>query len=314
MNGHILGAIRSQPWAILPEYLTAIEAIAARALDNPAVIAVEANGHQARHVAAIAEMGAPFPGTRSAAIRDGVGSLPLFGPIFPRASMMTEMSGATALATLAADFRKLEASADVRNILIVSDSPGGSITDVRAFGALVAAATKPVTVFVTGMCCSAAYHICSQAGTVIADPFALIGSVGVLMCGSYQELPDEDGCRTVEIVSSNAPNKRPDLSTEEGRSTIRAMLDGIEEVFIQDIARGRKVPASTVKQDFGRGATLSARQAKEVGMIDRVEAGGLSAVLAQLAQPVRSATPRRAAAALSLEVAHMRAASLNNGE
>lgn len=44
-------------------------------------------------------------------------------------------------------------------------------------------------------------------------------------------------------------------------------------------------------------------------MIDRVEAGGLSAVLQRLAKPVRSATPRRAAAALSLEVAQMRASS-----
>lgn len=309
MHNRILAAIRSQPWAILPEYMDAIEAIALRALDNPAVIGVEVDGHKQRMAEAIAEMGAPFPGARAAAIRDGVGSLPLFGPIFPRANVMTEVSGASSLATLAADFRKLEASSDVRNILIVADSPGGAITDVRAFASMIAASSKPVTVFASGYCCSAAYHICSQAKEIVADPFALIGSIGIMMAGSVQEAPDSSGSRAVHIVSSNAPDKRPDLATEEGQAKVREMLDGIEEVFLSDVARGRKVSVSTVKQDFGRGGTKSARQAKEAGMIDRVEAGGLSAVIARLSQPVRSATPRRAAAALSLEVAQMRAAS-----
>lgn len=314
MNNRVLAAIRSQPWAILPEYMEAIEAIALRALDHPAVLAVESDGHKERMVEAIAEMGAPFPAARTVAIRDGVASIPLFGPIFPRANTMTEMSGATSLATLAADFRKVEASSDVRQILIVSDSPGGSIVDVRAFAAMIAASSKPVTVFVSGLCCSAAYHICSQAREVIADPFALVGSIGILMSGSYQEEPDSEGNRGVTIVSSNAPDKRPDLSTEEGQSKVREMLDGIEEVFLADVARGRKVPVSTVKQSFGRGGTMSARQAKEAGLIDRIEAGGLAAVLNKLSGPVRSATPRRAAAALSLEVEQLRAASFNTGD
>ncbi|MDP2129985.1 MAG: S49 family peptidase [Erythrobacter sp.] len=306
-TGRVLAAIRSQPWAILPEYMDAIEAIAQRALDHPAVIGVEVDGHRERMAEAIAEMGAPFPGARSAAIRDGVASLPLFGPVFPRANMMTEMSGATSLATLAADFRKLDASPDVRNILIVVDSPGGVITDVRAFAALVAGAQTPVTVFASGLCCSAAYHICSQARQIIADPFALIGSIGVMMAGTVQEAPDQAGNRTVAITSSNAPDKRMDLATEEGQAKVREMIDGIEEVFLSDVARGRKVPVSTVKQDFGRGGTKSARQAKQAGMIDRVEAGGLDAVLRQLAGPRRGATPKRAAAAH--ELAHIRAKS-----
>jgi len=308
MNNRVLAAIRSQPWAILPEYMDAIEAIALRALDNPAVIGVETDGHADRMAEAIAEMGAPFPGARSAAIRDGVGSLPLFGPIFPRANVMTEMSGATSLASLAADFRKLDVSPEVRNILIVADSPGGVITDVRAFAALIANASKPVTVIASGLCCSAAYHICSQATEIVADPFALIGSIGVMMSGSVQEAPDSNGDRAVHVVSSNAPDKRVDLSTDEGQAKVREMIDGIEEVFLSDVARGRKVPVSTVKRDFGRGGTKSARQAKEAGMIDRVEAGGLSAVLQRLSKPARSATPRRAAAAN--ELAQIRAKSL----
>src|SRR3546814_6907655 len=98
---------------------------------------------------------------------------------------------------LAADFRKLEASAEVHHILIVADSPGGQITDVRAFAQLIANSSKPVTVFVSGLCCSATYHICSAAKEIVADPFALVGSLGVMIGGSYQEEPDSQGRRDV---------------------------------------------------------------------------------------------------------------------
>src|SRR3546814_9795142 len=70
MNSHVLAAIRSQPWAIMPEYLAAIEAIALRALDHPAIVAVEADGHKERMVEAVAEMGGRFPGSRNATIRE----------------------------------------------------------------------------------------------------------------------------------------------------------------------------------------------------------------------------------------------------
>lgn len=309
MNPRILAAIRSTPWAILPEYLLAIEAIASRAMDSDVLALVEADGHAERMVEAIADVGSAMPGTSQAAFRDGVASLPLFGPLFPRANAMQQMSGATSLAMLAADFRRIEANPDVHHILMVCDSPGGMITDVRAFGAMIAGSSKPVTAFVSGMACSAAYHIASQAREIVADPFALIGSIGVMMSGSVQETPDSEGMRQVNIVSSNAPDKRPDLSTEEGQAIVREMLDGIEAEFIKDVARGRNVTVAQVKSDFGKGGTKSARQAKEAGMIDRVEAGGLSAVLTRLAKPVRAATPRRAAAARSLEVAQLRASS-----
>lgn len=313
MNERILSAIRSQPWAIMPDYLEAIEAIALRVDENPAIAKVAIDGHEERFAEAVAEMGVPIPGVRRAAYRDGVASLPLFGPIFPRSNMMTDMSGATSLAILAADLRKLDADQSVRHIVIVSDSPGGAVTDVAAFGQLVASLKTPTTVFVSGLCCSAAYWIASQAGQIVADQSALIGSLGVLMSGSVQEQPDMAGNREIHITSSNAPDKRPDLSTEEGRETIRVMIDGIEDVFLKNVAAGRKTTLSTVKRDYGRGGTMIAREAKEIGMIDRVEPGGLNALLTRLGSGRRPTTPRRTAAANKLAVARARAAAQLEG-
>src|SRR3546814_14319684 len=96
---------------------------------------------------------------------------------------------------LAADFRKLEASAEVHHILIVADSPGGQITDVRAFAQLIANSSKPVPVLVSGLCCSATYPICSAAKESVADALALVGSLGVMIGVNSSAEPDTQADR-----------------------------------------------------------------------------------------------------------------------
>jgi ClpP class serine protease len=307
MKHSILAAIRSQPWAIMPGYLEAIEAIALRVLDDPSVLAVEADGHEERHATAVAAMGARAPATRTAMLRDGVGMLPLLGPVFPRANIMTEYSGATSLDIAAHDLRALQASPDVRSILAVIDSPGGAVAQVSDFGRLIAASPKPVSVHVTGLCCSAAYWIATQAsGGISLDPTGVVGSIGVLISTSYQVDPDANGRRDLDIASSNAPNKRPDLSTEEGRAQIRQMLDGIEAILIQNVARGRGVSEAVVRSEFGRGGMKTGKAAKEAGMVDRIEADGLEGAIRRLAK-ASPAAPRRTAAENTLKLAQARA-------
>lgn len=307
MHDHVIAAIRSQPWAIMPGYLAAIEAIAVRALDHPAVIAAREDGHQDRQISAVAQMGARAPATRTAMLRDGVGMLPLTGPIFPRANIMTEMSGATSLDIAAADLRALQASPDVRTILAVVDSPGGAVAQINDFGRLIAASPKPIAVHVTGLCCSAAYWVASQAtGGISLDPTGVVGSIGVMISTSYQESADQDGRRELDITSTHAPNKRPDLATEEGRSQIRQMLDAIESVFIASVARGRGVSEATVRSDFGMGGTKTGKDAKAAGMVDRIEPDGLDGAIRRLAKSGPT-TARRSAAANTLALAHIRA-------
>lgn len=297
MNGNILGFIRSQVWAILPEYLEAIEAVAMRMMESPSLAMIEMNGHIERMSEASARMGERAPSTRTASMRDGVGMLPVMGPIFPRATMLTQLSGATSLDLVAADLRALQANPEIRNILMVLDTPGGVTTGANDMAHLIATSEKPISVHVTGMCCSLGYWLGSQAsGGISTDPTGIVGSIGVLMSSSYQEGPDQNGRRAVDIVSSNAPNKRPDLSTEEGRAQIRQMLDGIESVFISNVARGRGVTEATVRNEFGAGGTKTGRQAKEAGMIDRIEPTGLEGAIRRLARTPAPAPSRRTAA------------------
>lgn len=306
---NILAAVRAQPWAIMPGYLAAIEALALRLERDPALDLVSKDGHQERFAAFHAAAGVRVQGTRSAVFAaDGLAMVPIFGPIFPRASLITEASGATSAEQLGADLAALDASADVRRVLLVMDSPGGAVTGIARLAAQIAGMATPVAAHVEGVSASAAYWLCAQAKEISIDPTGAVGSIGVIFSTSHQETADANGNRSIDIVSSNAPDKRPDVTTEEGQANLRALVDALEAVFIADVARGRGVSEATVKAEFGAGGMKSGHQAKLAGMADRVEfrADAIARLVAKMPQK----KPSRSIASAQLAVAHLRA-SLN---
>lgn len=276
----VLAAIRRQPWAILPEYLEAIEQIALRALGSPALAALAEDGHAARidaSMQAVAAVGTPLEGARMSTVRDGTAVVPVIGPIFPRVTMVNASAGGTGLDAVMRDFRVAEASSAVDRIVMLFDTPGGVVSGLGEAADVIRNAQKPVTAYVTGMAASAGYWLAAQASQIIVDRSAQVGSIGVVYSMSRQEAADSNGRRVYEIVSSNAPNKRPDPSTEDGRAAIQADVDALEKVFMADVARGRNVSLATVRSEFGRGAAVSAARAVELGMADKI--GTLESVL-----------------------------------
>lgn len=292
----VLAAIRAQPWAIQPEYLEAIEAIALRALDAPVLALLSSDGHRERmaaHVAAVAAVGAPLEGAALSTLRDATAVVPVLGPIFPRATMLNSSAGGTSLDAIMRDLRVALAAGAVERVVMVFDTPGGVVSGLGEAADAIRAAGKPVTAFVTGMAASAGYWLASQAGEIVADRSASLGAIGVVATTSRQESPGADGRRSYEIVSANAPNKRPDVTTEEGRAAIQAEVDRMEAVFIADVARGRRVSAATVRAEFGRGAMVAATAAVESGMADRI--GTLEGVLRETRRTGQTRTGGRRA-------------------
>ncbi|MFC6049051.1 S49 family peptidase, partial [Methylobacterium hispanicum] len=206
--------------------------------------------------------------------REGVAIVPVVGPIFPRANLMTEMSGTgTSAAMLGRDLQLARDSADVGAVLLMVDSPGGSPTGINALADQIYAmrGKKRVLAHVTGSCASAAYWLASAAGELVVEKTGIVGSIGVVAAISKQVEPDASGSLAIEIVSSSAPNKRPDPQSEEGAAEIRSLLDSIESQFIADVARGRKTTPARVRTDFGAGGVKVGADAVAAGMADRVQ-------------------------------------------
>lgn len=265
-----LHALTGEVWAIDESWLPLLAALATRGDVKPEHQKVWTD----REAFASAGAGSRrLGGARYATVtQDNVALLRIYGPIFPRANLMTEASGATSVSMLQADYQAALVSPDVDAVMLLIDSPGGAVSGVSALADRIWAGKKqkPTFAHVEGSMASAAYWLGCQASRVTADRTALIGSIGVAAAIPKQSGPDKDGKNWIEVVSSNAPDKRPDAASEDGLAKIRKMLDGVEAEFIADVARGRGTTATRVKSDFGRGGMEPARAAADVGMIDRV--------------------------------------------
>jgi ClpP class serine protease len=164
---------------------------------------------------------------------------------------------------------RAESDPSIKKVVMNVASPGGSVRGLFETLGAIEAFSKPITVRAS-LAASAAYGIAAVAGPIEATTAASeFGSVGVA-CEIY--LDDE----VVQITSTEAPNKRPDVRTEEGQGVVRGYLDAFHEIFVDAIARGRsastgeKITAADVNAGFGRGASVLAKQSKAAGMIDRI--------------------------------------------
>lgn len=244
------------PWAMDEAWLRTVLEVANREGRGPEAVA--------------AEVGRPLDNTQSVAMYDGVAVLSVDGPIFRKANLFTEVSGATSIDILARDFRAAMADPDVAGIVLNIDSPGGTIAGVHEFAEMVYAArgVKPVVAYVDGTAASAAYWIASACDKVVADATAVVGSIGVV-----QAVPNpnaEENAATIEIVSSQSPDKRPDVTTKGGRAVVQAHVDSLADVFIGDVARNRGVTSKQVVSQFGRGGVMVGAEAQAAGLVDQV--------------------------------------------
>ncbi len=265
----VIQAIRSQPWAIHPDWLPLIEAVAERRHDAPELVK--------------AREGKRLENSRMMTVRDGVAIIPVIGVIIPHADFFAEISGATSLESLALDLQKALDDPEVKAILLQVDSPGGVAFGNSEFAAMLrhAGTQKPLKAYVMGMACSAAYWIASAAPEIVINDQAMLGSIGVVATISKQVEPNQQGFLSFEITSSNAPNKRPDPSTPEGRAMIVQWMDQMEAVFIDTVAQNRSMTRAAVIAAFDSGGVKIGQHVVDAGMADRL--GTFEQVLAELA-------------------------------
>ncbi len=213
------------------------------------------------------EMGREMKDTNAASIRDGVAVIKVSGPLFRYANLMTRICGATSYELLAQDFNKAVQNPNIKGILLDVDSPGGEVNGCSELSDMIyqARGTKPIIAYASGACCSGAYWIASACDKILAADTAILGSIGVV---SIFEKDDED--KTIEIVSSQSPNKLPDINTEEGKAKIQARVDELAEVFIAKVARNRGISEDDVVNNFGAGDVSVGKSAVRSGLADEL--------------------------------------------
>lgn len=283
MPSRVIQAIAGETWAIRPEALESILAIAAREHDY------------ADNLEALEQkLGRPLLNTERATVRDGVAVVPVSGPLFRRANLFVQVSGATSYDMLATDLRAAVDNPDVKAILLNIDSPGGAASGVNELSKQVRAirGVKPVIAYIGGQGASAAYWLASAADQIVAEDSAMIGSVGAMIGVTVSG--DRSGERSYTFVSSQSPLKNADPGTAEGARELQRLTDEMAQVFIDTVAENRGVTADDVLAQYGQGAVFTGVEAIKRGMVD--ELGTFESVMQRLAQGDAAASTSRAAA------------------
>lgn len=259
----------NQPWVIREESLALILDIAQR-------------DHAADWEAVAAKQAKPMDSEGVLSMRGSTAVINVSGPIFRYANLFTQISGATSIESLAMAFEKARSNSAVQAILLNIDSPGGEVSGVGEFAAQIRAARgdKKIIAYSGDMAASGAYWIASAASEIILADTARAGSIGVVATYVIRSSQDSRGVKEYEFVSSRAPKKRPDLSTDDGRAVIQESVDDLEAEFVKAVAVNRGASIEKVISDFGQGGMLIARKAIAAGMADRL--GSFEGVLAAL--------------------------------
>ena len=244
-------------WLITPDALvTARTALSKSIAPTP--------GQQASFVASFSE--GEFPGARIMSKVGDTAQININGVLSKEPSWMLRYFGGgnTAYSEIISAINEAERDPNIDTVIFSIDSPGGMTSGLTQAMDAIHDMTKPSKSIVSGMAASAAYGLASQTGEIEAsDRGATFGSIGVKV--SYYA--DES---VIDITSSNAPEKAPDVTTDEGKKIVQKWLDQVEAVFIEDIAQGRNVTTDKVKSDFGQGGVFLAKEALSRGMIDTI--------------------------------------------
>ena len=172
----------------------------------------------------------------------------------------------------------------MRAILLTFDSPGGQVNGVAELAAAIRAtgARKPVEAYVSNDANSAAYWLASAAQRITVADTATLGSIGVRM--GLTDTSEQDarrGIKRIEFISSQSPDKVPDLATSEGKAKVQKIVDDLADVFVGAVAENRGVAKETVINRYGRGGIEIGAQAVKLGMADAL--GSFEGTLERLA-------------------------------
>lgn len=197
---------------------------------------------------------------------EGVGVIPIDGPIGRGVSPLEAMLGATDVNAISEAIVAFEADPSVKKVAFRVNSPGGTVAGVPELAAKIRRMKKPTMAYAEEAN-SAALWLAAAADRVVAMPSGSVGSVGVYMVlTDYSKAYSDAGLKQVVIKSRQSPLKGAGIEgtslTDAQLADLQAQVDEIDEEFMQSIKQTR----INVSQDAFTGGTFSGKKAVQLGL------------------------------------------------
>ncbi len=175
---------------------------------------------------------------------------------------------------LAAAIASLNRREDVGAVVLVFNSPGGSVVATREVYQSVKELDKPSVSYFREVAASGAYYVASGTDYIVSDPDALTGSIGVIATfTSMAGLLEKIGVNVTSIKSGEHKDIGSSYRnmTASEKAILQELIDEVYQEFRGVVVenRGNKLDKA-VFDNVTDGRILSGRQAYKVGLVDEL--------------------------------------------
>lgn len=210
------------------------------------------------------------PRPRGYVVRRGVAIVPIAGPMMKARSKF----GGTSTVDVRTAIRQAVSDDSAQSILLLIDSPGGTVAGTESLAQDVAAADsrKPTYAHIEDLGASAAYYVASQARKITASPTSLVGSLGTMMAlDDFSKRYEMIGVKAIVVSSGGMKGAGTEGTeiTDEQLAYFQGLVDQGTQHFKNAVMRGRGMDQGQADALFD-GRVHDAAKAKKLGLIDDV--------------------------------------------
>jgi signal peptide peptidase SppA len=219
----------------------------------------------------------------------GIAVIPVSGVIAQHPQSM-----GTSVDEIRQNFRAAMASDQVDAILLDIDSPGGEVGGVAELADEIRGASKPVTAYANGLMASAAYWLASGTSEIVMTPSGMVGSIGVYMLHEdWSRNLEQEGVRVTAISAGRFKTEGAPWQplSPEGEAHYQERVDEVYGWFVKAVAAGRNTTQTAVRNGYGEGRAVGAKDALRAGLVDRVDS--MDGVLGAMVGKVERIAARR---------------------
>lgn len=217
----------------------------------------------------------------------GVAVIPVSGTLVQKLGSLNPYSGMTGYDGIRANLSLALADDSVRAIVLDIDSPGGEVAGCFDLADEIynARGEKPIWSILTENAYSAAYALASSSDRIIVPRTGGTGSVGVICM--HVDMSKALGAAGLNVTIIHYGDKKANGSdvrplSSEALADIQSDVDAMGELFVETVARNRKLSVRAVRNT--QAGTFMGAAGVEIGFADAVMApdAAFHALLAKL--------------------------------
>jgi len=163
-------------------------------------------------------------------------------------------------------------NADVKAVVLVVDSPGGSVYASDEIYQQIQQMNKPIITAMGSLAASGGYFVAAPTQEIWASPHTLTCSIGVIsQFINVEDFAEEYGITAVTIKSGEFKDTGNPFRefNEADRELWQAIIDEAYAEFVRIVAEGRDMTEADVRE-VADGRVCTGKQAQAMGLVDEL--------------------------------------------